>query len=71
MPAAFLLPTLFIFIAMVHDRIANGSIHRVYIFGLVILVALHGFGLITAGTALGEAISGVMALFAQVFGGIY
>lgn len=71
MPAAFLLPSVFILIAMVYDRITNGSIHRVYFVGLVILLAVHGFGLITAGTALGEAISGVMALFAQVFGGLY
>lgn len=70
-PAAFILPAVFILIAMAHDRIVKGSVHRAYIIGLTILLALHGFGLITAGTATGEAISRFMALFAKVFGFLY
>ena len=71
MPAAFFLPALFILIGMAHDRVVKGSVHRVYFIGLLILLALHGFGLATAGTALGESISRVMALFAKVFGFLY
>ena len=71
MPAAFLLPAVFILIGMAHDRIANGSIHRAYLIGLGALLMLHGFGLITAGTATGEAISRVMALPAHVLGFLY
>jgi hypothetical protein len=71
MPAAFLLPAVFILIGMVRDRIVKGSIHRAYFIGLVILLALHGFGLATAGTSVGDAISRVMALFAKVFGFLY
>jgi hypothetical protein len=70
-PAAFFLPVVFILIGMAHDRIVRGSVHRAYIMGLLILLALHGFGLTTAGTALGESISRVMALFAKVFGFLY
>lgn len=71
MPAAFFLPAVFIFVAMVRDRIVRGSVHRAYFIGLAILLALHGFGVVTAGTAVGEAISRFMALFANVFGFLY
>ncbi|MGF1669671.1 MAG: hypothetical protein ACFCU6_04415 [Balneolaceae bacterium] len=70
-PAAFFLPALFILVAMAHDRIVKGLVHRAYIIGLTILLALHGFGLITAGTAVGGAISRFMALFAKAFGFLY
>jgi hypothetical protein len=70
-PAAFFLPAVFILVAMARDRITRGSIHRAYFIGLAILLALHGFGVFTAGTAVGEAISRGMALFAKVFGFLY
>ena len=71
MPAAFFLPAVFILFGMAHDRVVKGSVHRAYIMGLLILLGLHGFGLATAGTSVGDAISRVMALFAKVFGFLY
>lgn len=71
MPAAFFLPGLFVIVGMLHDKIVKGYIHRAYLIGLPILLGLHGFGLVTAGTPVGDVISRVMALFAHVFGGLY
>jgi hypothetical protein len=71
MPAAFFLPAVFIVIGMVYDRVANGAVHRVYLVGLPVLLIVHGLGLTIAGTATGEAVSRVMALFAHVFGALY
>ena len=71
MPATFLLPGLFVIVGMVHDKVVKGYIHRAYLIGLPILLGLHGFGLITAGTAVGDVVSRIMALFARVFGGLY
>jgi hypothetical protein len=71
MPAAFLLPGVFVVIGMVHDKFVKGTIHRAYIIGLPILLGLHGFGLVIAGTSLGDVVSRIMALFARVFGGLY
>lgn len=71
MPAAFFLPALFIVIGMLHDRVAHGRVHRAYLVGLPILLAVHGLGLAIAGTPAGEAVSRAMALFAHVFGGLY
>jgi hypothetical protein len=71
MPAAFFLPAVFIVIGMVYDRVAKGSVHRAYLVGLPVLLIVHGLGLFMAGTAAGEAVSRIMALFAQVFGALY
>jgi hypothetical protein len=71
MPAAFLLPGVFVIVGMVHDKVVKGTIHRAYIIGLPILLGLHGFGLVIAGTPLGNVVSRIMALFARVFGGLY
>lgn len=71
MPAAFFLPAVFVVIGMTHDRVANGSVHRAYLVGLPVFLVVHGLGLVAAGTAAGEAVSRVMALFARVFGGLY
>lgn len=71
MPAAFFAPAVFIVIGMVHDRVTSGAVHRAYLVGLPILLVVHGLGLTIAGTAAGESVSRVMALFAQVFGGLY
>jgi hypothetical protein len=71
MPAAFFLPAVFVIIGMGYDRIAKGYIHRAYLIGLAILVVVHGLGIVMAGTAAGEAVSQVMALFARVFGALY
>lgn len=70
-PVAFFLPAVFILIGMARDRIVRGSVHRAYIIGLLILLGLHGFGLVTAGTAVGDVMSRFMALFARVFGFLY
>jgi hypothetical protein len=61
----------FIVIGMLYDRIAQGSVHRVYLLGLPVLLVVHGLGLAIAGTAAGEAVSRIMALFAHVFGALY
>jgi hypothetical protein len=71
MPAAFFLPGVFILVGMVYDSIAKGSIHRVYLVGLPVLLVVHGLGLAIAGTEAGETVSRVMALFAHVFGALY
>lgn len=71
MPAAFFLPAAFIVVGMVYDRVAKGSVHRVYFVGLSVLLVVHGLGLAIAGTAAGEAVSRFMALFAHLFGGLY
>ena len=71
MPAAFFLPAVFIVTGMVYDRAARGSVHRVYLVGMPVLLVVHGLGLTIAGTAAGEAVSRVMALFAHVFGALY
>lgn len=71
MPAAFLLPAVFIVIAMIRDRIARGTAHRAYIVGLPILLFIHGVGLIIVGTPAGEAVSRIMAVFAHIFGWLY
>jgi hypothetical protein len=71
MPAAFFLPAVFIAIGMVYDRVARGSVHRAYLVGLPVLLVVHGLGLIMAGSAAGEVVSRIMALFAHVFGGLY
>jgi hypothetical protein len=71
MPAAFFLPAVFVAAGMAYDRVAKGSIHRAYLVGLTVLVAVHGLGLAIADTAAGEAVSRGMARFAQVFGGLY
>lgn len=71
MPAAFFLPAVFIVIGMVYDRVTMGSVHPVYLVGLPVLLGVHGLGLTIAGTAAGEAVSRVMALFAHVFGALY
>jgi hypothetical protein len=70
-PAAFFLPAVFIVIGMAHDRVANGSVHRAYLVGLPVLLVVHGLGIGVAGTAAGDAVSRVMALFALVFGALY
>jgi hypothetical protein len=64
MPAAFLLPAVFILVGMVHDRIIAGSIHRIHIIGLLLILGIHGLGLIIVGTSVGEAVSRIMAPFA-------
>jgi hypothetical protein len=71
MPAAFLLPNLFIVAGMVFDRVAFGSVHRVYRIGLPIAVGLEALGLALAGTATGEIVSRFVAQFAKVFGFLY
>jgi hypothetical protein len=71
MPAAFFLPAVFVVVGMVHDRVAQGSVHRAYLVGLPVLLVVHGLGLAIAGTAAGEAVSRFMALFARVFGALY
>lgn len=71
MPACMFLPSAFIVPAMVYDKIARGVVHGAYKFGLAALLLLYGFGLVVAGTPVGDAVSRVMALFAQVFGGLY
>jgi hypothetical protein len=71
MPAAFFLPAVFIVIGMAHDRVARGRVHRAYLVGLPALLVVHGLGLLIAGTAAGETVSGIMALFARAFGALY
>jgi hypothetical protein len=71
MPACMLLPAAFIVAAMVYDRIARGVVHSAYKIGLAALLLVYGFGLVTAGTPLGDAVSRVMAVFARMFGGLY
>lgn len=71
MTACMLLPSAFIVPAMVYDRIARGVVHGAYKIGLAALLLVYGFGLVTAGTPVGDAVSRVMALFAQVFGFLY
>lgn len=71
MPAAFFLPAVFIVIGMVYDRLTNGFVHRAYLVGLPVLLIVHGLGLFLAGTAVGEAVSRIMALFAPVLGALY
>jgi hypothetical protein len=71
LPTAFFLPALFIGVGMLHDRASRGSVHSTYLVGLLILISVHGFGLVTAGTRLGEVASRVMATFAHLFGGLY
>jgi hypothetical protein len=56
---------------MAHDRVANGSVHRAYLVGLPVLLVVHGLGIGIAGTAAGDAVSRVMALFAHVIGSLY
>lgn len=71
MPTAFMLPVVFVAVGVVYDLVVRGSVHRAYLVGLPILVVVHGFGLATAGTAVGDAASRIMAIFAHVFGGLY
>jgi hypothetical protein len=71
MPAAFLLPAVFVVVGMAHDRVARGGIHRAYLVGLPVLLVVHGLGLLIAGTAAGDTVSRIMALFARAFGGLY
>ena len=71
MPTAFFLPLLFVGVGIAHDLIVRGAVDRTYLVGVPIFVALHGFGLITAGTAVGDAASGIMAAFAHIFGALY
>jgi hypothetical protein len=71
MPAAFFLPAVFIVIGMVYDHVARGGVHRAYLVGLPVLLVVHGLGLLMAGTAAGEAVSRIIALFAHVFGVLY
>lgn len=71
MPAAFLLPAVFIVVGMIRDRISRGAVHRIYVVGLVILLFVHGIGLVVVGTPTGEALSRIMAGFARVFGWLY
>lgn len=71
MPAAFFLPVVFVAIGVVYDRVVRGAVHRAYWIGLAVLVGVHGFGLLVAGTPLGDAMSKAMAGFAKVFGGLY
>jgi hypothetical protein len=71
MPAAFFLPAAFIVVGMAHDRVTRGAVHRAYLVGLLVLLVVFGLGIVTAGTAAGEAVSRIMALFAHVFGPIH
>ena len=71
MPACMLLPSMFIVAAMMYDRIATGVIHGAYKIGLAALLLVYAFGLVTAGTPVGDAVSRVMAQFAHVFGVLY
>lgn len=71
MPACMLLPSVFIIAAMIDDRIAQGVVHGAYKVGLAALLLVYGFGLVTAGTPVGDAVSRAMALFSRVFGGLY
>lgn len=71
MPAAFLLPAVFFVFGMVRDRLAGGAVHRVYVGGVLILLIVHGIGLIIPGTPAGNAVSRIMALFARAFGALY
>jgi hypothetical protein len=71
MPACMLLPSVFILAGMAYDRLTRGMVHRAYKVGLAALLLLYGFGLVTAGTQAGNAVSRVMALFAHLFGALY
>lgn len=68
MPAAFFLPATFIIVGMAHDRVVRGAVHRAYLVGLPVLLAVHGLGLVIVGTAAGEAVSRVMAVPARLLG---
>lgn len=70
MPAAFYLPATFILVGMAHDRIVHGAVHRAYLVGLPILLAVHTAGLVVVGTAAGEVVSRVMAVPAQMLGAL-
>jgi len=67
----WVMPGVFVMVGMVYDKVVKGYIHRAYLIGLPILLGLHGFGLVTAGTPVGDVVSKIMALFARVFGGLY
>ena len=71
MPAAFLLPNLFILAGMLYDLVSRHAIHRAYLIGLPIALAVDVLGLGLAGTELGAAISRGIALFAAAFGFLY
>ncbi len=71
MPAAFLLPAVFIVLGMLHDRITLGYVQRAYLIGLPVLLVVNVMGILLAGTGAGEIVSEIMASFAKVFGGLY
>lgn len=71
MPAAFYLPCVFIIGGMLFDLVVTGSIHRVYLIGLAIVVGVYTLGLGLAGTAAGDAVSRFVALFSKAFGFLY
>lgn len=71
MPAAFYLPVTFIVVGMVHDRVVHGAVHRAYLVGLPVLLAVHGLGLVLVGTGAGEVVSRVMAVPAHLLGDFY
>ena len=63
MPTAFLLPAVFVLVCMFHDLRVQGTVHRAYVVGLPLMVAVFVLGLAIAGTAAGEAVSTLVALF--------
>jgi hypothetical protein len=71
MPASFFLPCIFILIGVLYDLAVFRSVHRVYLVGLPIVVAVYALGLGLAGTASGEAVSRIVARFSEAFGFLY
>ena len=66
MPAAFFLPGAFVLVGAAHDRVVRGSVHRTYLVGLSVLLAVHGLGLVVVGTPAGEFISRAMVVPARM-----
>jgi len=70
-PAAILLPNLFIVAGMVYDFITCRSVHSVYVIGLAIAVVLEAVSLGLATNPAGDSVRRFIALFSDVFGFLY
>lgn len=70
-PAAILLPNLFIVVGIVYDLLTRRSVHRVYVIGLPIAIAIEGLGLWLATSPAGDFVRRSIAAFSDVFGFLY
>ena len=66
-----LAPNLFVVAAMIHDRLREGSVHRVYRYGLPISIAVEAGMMLSVPTPVGTGLNASLAWLGRVLGFLY